>query len=94
MIEEFDERCRETLAALSAMGVRTPRRLCTAIRHCPPPHFQGEHAEDRPELRGTTGGGGSDGAIVAGVVAMAHALGMDVVVREWNRRAAAQGDGS
>jgi len=89
MIEEF-ERCRETSRPVR-MGVRIASTTLAGLFVTATSALSGEHAEDRPELRGTTGGGGSTGDSGRSV-AMAHALGMTSWLRSGNRRAAAQGD--
>jgi EAL domain-containing protein (putative c-di-GMP-specific phosphodiesterase class I) len=80
MIEEF-ERCRETLAALSAMGVRIALddfgTGYSSLAHLRT--FRVNTLKIDRSFVEQLGAEGSDGAIVAGVVAMAHALGMDVV---------------
>jgi EAL domain-containing protein (putative c-di-GMP-specific phosphodiesterase class I) len=80
MIEEF-ERCRETLDALSAMGVRIALddfgTGYSSLAHLRT--FRVNTLKIDRSFVEQLGAEGSDGAIVAGVVAMAHALGMDVV---------------
>jgi EAL domain-containing protein (putative c-di-GMP-specific phosphodiesterase class I) len=80
MIEEF-ERCRETLDALSAMGVRIALddfgTGYSSLAHLRT--FRVNTLKIDRSFVEQLGEEGSDGAIVAGVVAMAHALGMDVV---------------
>ncbi len=80
MIEEF-ERCHETLDALSAMGVRIALddfgTGYSSLAHLRT--FRVNTLKIDRSFVEQLGAAGSDGAIVAGVVAMAHALGMDVV---------------
>ena len=80
MIEEFD-RCRETLDALAEMGVRLALddfgTGYSSLAHLRT--FRVNTLKIDRSFVEKLGGEGSDGAIVAGVVAMAHALGMDVV---------------
>jgi diguanylate cyclase (GGDEF)-like protein/PAS domain S-box-containing protein len=80
MIEEFD-RCRETLDALAALGVRLALddfgTGFSSLAHLRT--FRVNTLKIDRSFVEQLGAEGSDGAIVAGVVAMAHALGMDVV---------------
>ncbi len=80
MIEEFD-RCREALDALAEMGVRLALddfgTGYSSLAHLRT--FRVNTLKIDRSFVEKLGGEGSDGAIVAGVVAMAHALGMDVV---------------
>jgi EAL domain-containing protein (putative c-di-GMP-specific phosphodiesterase class I) len=80
MIEEFD-RCRESLDALAAMGVRLALddfgTGYSSLAHLRT--FRVNTLKIDRSFVEQLGAEGSDGAIVAGVVAMAHALGMDVV---------------
>jgi diguanylate cyclase (GGDEF)-like protein/PAS domain S-box-containing protein len=80
MIEELD-RCRETLDALAATGARLALddfgTGYSSLAHLQT--FRVNTLKIDRSFVGRLGEGGSDGAIVAGVIAMAHALGMDVV---------------
>ena len=80
MIEEVD-RCGETLDALSAMGVRLALddfgTGYSSLAHLRT--FRVNTLKIDRRFVEQLGGRGNDGAIVAGVIAMAHALGMDVV---------------
>ena len=80
MTEEFD-RCRENLDALAEMGVRLALddfgTGYSSLAHLRT--FRVNTLKIDRSFVEQLGGGGSDGAVVAGVVAMAHALGMDVV---------------
>jgi diguanylate cyclase (GGDEF)-like protein/PAS domain S-box-containing protein len=80
MIQEFD-RCAESLDALAALGVRLALddfgTGYSSLAHLRT--FRVNTLKIDRSFVGQLGGQGSDGAIVAGVIAMAHALGMDVV---------------
>ena len=80
MIEEFD-RCGETLDALATMGVRLALddfgTGYSSLAHLRT--FRVNTLKIDRSFVAQLGGPESNGAIVAGVVAMAHALGMEVV---------------
>ena len=80
MIEELD-RSRDTLDALAAMGVRVALddfgTGYSSLAHLH--NFRVNTLKIDRSFVERLGGGGSSKAIVAGVIAMAHALGMAVV---------------
>jgi EAL domain-containing protein (putative c-di-GMP-specific phosphodiesterase class I) len=80
MVEEFDS-CAETLDALAAMGVRLALDdFGTGYSSLAHLHiFRVNTLKIDRSFVQRLGEEGSNGAIVAGVIAMAHALGMDVV---------------